>query len=339
MEVIKTPPEQMPKEMLMHQRFTGWVAAHNDRYDGDITDNGYDPENPKIGQRIDECKTEPVCLRGNLEKDEALEMLRQVSVQMMGSEATVQALVDDFKNKPAFDDNSSQTITEAVVGYLDNDQTVGLFSDHAEDLSDIIKVTGGLNLAIGEEYGTEYMDKFNIWVNKLMTREDYRGYPVEFLVGLAGWSRWVMPDSDSARLYGFEPDDEISMHLNAKALRGFNKESSVGKVEALVPGGSGMTPNLDANGQLESLSAPPMESATESLLGRMHGLLPVSLYKNQWRIGYIQPMESIKELPSHQRKARIKRNADNIARLLADQTADIVGLPVILEDKARAENY
>jgi hypothetical protein len=316
------------QELLMHERFRPWVSKHVLDYPGQIGDLGYDPiAHPS--QRIDEFKTLPVVLRPEfgLSDQDALGTYWQLFEFNMGSESAARNFVKNFQDQPAFE-GSNQTYSELVVDSIEQNKKVGLVCDHAEDLGDVVKASAALGLAITQKHGTKYIPAFNIWINKLMTRETYMGMPVDYLAGLVGNVRWAMPDTGSALDFGFGPKDELTGFINRGTLRGYIGDIKKGTVESLIPGGSGMTKNLTSAGYLESLSQKPTSAATAQLLGHMDVLIPVSVWKDTWQIGEARLLDDIKSLPKSQRAANVQQLVGTITASLAEYTSKLSGVPV-----------
>ena len=316
----------------MHQRFEPWVAEHKARYEGLIDDLGYNPAKYH-SQSLDTYKTPAVLLRRNdgLNKSDAekatLDELKRLFSFSLESESKAEEFINEFYERPAFE-GSHLSYAELVVQSIEQGKKVGLVCDHAEDLGDIVKASAALGLAISKNHGTRYTPAFNIWINKLMTRETYMGIPVEDLAGLAGNIRWAMPDTGTALKYGFGPNDSLTKQINYGTLRGYKEDLGVGTIESLVPAGSGMEEIRTSTGELESLSQKPTSEATAQLLGRMDVLIPVSVWKNKWQIGDARELDDIKELPKAERRAPVSQLVSAITASLAQSTANLSGVPV-----------
>src|SRR5215217_2494588 len=73
---------------------------------------------------------------------------------------------------------------------------VALVAGHSDNLFDVAYCLAGLQVSFGT---TRYISRTGIIVNKLMTREAFRGTPMTDTLKLLCNVYWVIPDTESTR--------------------------------------------------------------------------------------------------------------------------------------------
>jgi hypothetical protein len=327
--------EDLAMERQMHEAFSGWAADHKQRYNhmGVLP---YDPEHYPdqrleiSSRRIKSPEMPSHTGRASraaffLKQTAYLKALKLVYVKSVQSKELANSIINDFQSKPAFPGYNNPSIAEYVVNKLDEDGSVGIVSGHVDRLTDIADFTAGLNLAVAEENGLKYIDRFRILVNKNMTRETYFKVPIPTLMSIGVGVYWGLPPGKSAEKFGITP--EISKEVNKRVSHQIvtdKKEKSF--VLGFVPAGSGMEQSTDPkSSKLLGLTIKD-SSYTAPLLVRCEGgVIPVNRYGDESIIGTV--METTRP-EGINKKDFEKILADKVVETFAKQTMDLAGVSV-----------
>lgn len=335
-------------ELEMHHDFDEWVADHNHRTGGKIKDSGYDPE--KYPQQRIDVVTSPALIdiaQTEKQKVAACEELKLQYAVIMGSYAAARAQINAFKEAPAFED-SSELLVDTVANYIEDGKSIGLISDHAEGLFDMAVGQGGLSLALEAKFDTPlYINRFNSWVNKLMTRQTVeqqtysaknrkvinKNVYIPYLLSIGGGIRWVIPDTENGSHYISDP--AISKAVNLGALKSFtqDKKSKKGTVEVLVPSGTQMRAKRDSNQKLEYLIAPSIPESSANLLSHLEAIITFSSWSG--RVSVSKLIE-LNYQSRNERAERMPHLASEISRLMREQTQNLAGVPVYAAEEINA---
>ena len=123
-------------------------------------------------------------------------------------------------------------------------------------------------------------------LNKVMTRETYKGHSVRDLY--AGYANvyWVIPTTDSMTRWNLDPG--VVRYMNVKALRAIRTDMAAGMVMTLAPSGSAMREIRDPAGALIALELPPIASATAGLIERFDNYICGAFWQHEIALGPIR---------------------------------------------------
>ncbi len=158
-------------ERELYQRLKPWAENHKSRY----KHTGTLPYLPSIfpDQRIDVAGRDLTALHSLLPEKQYMAIHRLAYAKAVGSVAVANFIIKSFKTTPAFGEESELSMVDYVAQCLDNGQSIAVASGHLDRLSDLTDLEDGLNIALAEEYGLKYADRFKVVVNKLMTCETF----------------------------------------------------------------------------------------------------------------------------------------------------------------------
>lgn len=257
---------------------------------------------------------------------------RYVYAKAVGSRALAETIVDGFNTTPAsINCDNSQSLTAKTIDFLggDSDESaksgmaMAVASAHLDRLTDITDFTGGLSLAVAEETGKKYRDRFSVIVNKNVTRETYKGVPLPWLISLALNVYFGMPPGKSANDCGIDKvvSDYINAMMSSTMLR--DKKAKGRVVWGIVPAGSGMVPLYEeSTGELSRLSMKDT-SYTSPLLARCEaGVIPAGRYGDNIEIGSIVANERSEAVSKRQHE---KLFTDSYVKKLAEQALALTG--------------
>jgi len=249
--------EQSP-EAELHRSFTAWVADHAERIPG-ISDLGYDPRRFPA-QRIAESKTDAGSLSRWVPSWLFLSVLERKLASVLRSREKADRVVAEFRE-----------VAPEVAALLDEGRSVALLAGHSDNLFDVAYCLAGLQISFGT---TRYLRRTGIIVNKLMTREAFRGTPMTDTLKLLCNVYWVIPDTNSTRSWGVP--EEAARIVNAGALEALEGDIERGILVGVIPTGTGARQEV-VDGTLR-LTMPPISPGTARLLGQFDAFLPVAMW-------------------------------------------------------------
>jgi len=276
-------------ERGLHERLALWARDHASRYD-DIGVLDYEPE-LRAEQRISTSRTDAIAEDG---EDGLLGRLTAGYLQTLGAGSG--AIIDALASR-------RDELLEALAA----GRNVAILTGHADRLDDVGAFSGGVALALGDP---ALIGRNGTILNKVMTRESFKGRPMTDLMRLFGNVYWVIPDSDSARRWSIDP--RAIRYVNANAMRSLVRDMREGIVLTLAPSGSTMRAELGEDGQVRRIVVPPVAPATAKLIGRFDAYLVAALWEGRCSVSPLYDMEPIEV------------SMDRLARV----TEELAGVPV-----------
>jgi hypothetical protein len=290
---VPPSPGSATSEENFHLGLEAWAREHARRYPNmGVID--YDPERYP-GQSIETSRSDAVV-------DEVATM-RKIYERTMGAEgaATLAAI-----GVPALE----------VKRLLLAGKNVAVLTAHADQLHDIGALCAGFAVTFADR---ELVGRNGTILNKVMSRESFRGTPIEELFRPFGNVYWVIPATASADRWGLSP--EVVAKVNAAALRRVAEDMRAGLLLTFAPGGSAMRRVVDDDGHLQSLVIPDVAPGTANLICRFDAYLVAALWNGRVALG---PVIDIPEQAKGQARAdRSQRHRDVVVPAL-DQMATLV---------------
>jgi hypothetical protein len=245
-------------EAELHDSFTAWVADHAQRIPG-ISDIGYDPRRYPA-QRLMESKTEAGALSRWVPSPIFLRVIERKLASILRSQDNADRIIGEFR-----------PVAADVATLLDEKRSVALLAGHSDNLFDVAYCLAGLQISFGV---TRYLRRTAIIVNKLMTREAFRGTPMVNTLKLLCNVYWVIPDTESTRAWGVP--ESAARRVNAGALQALESDLTDGVLVGIIPTGTAARQEI-VDGRLR-LTMPPISSGTARLLERFDAFLPVAMW-------------------------------------------------------------
>ena len=224
------PPSGPPTPDALFQRgLEAWASEHARRYP-DIGVIDYDPVRYP-GQRIETSRSDAVVGIGGRSGAEEVAAMRAVYERTMGAEATAVLA-------------ALGTSTLEIKRLLSAGKNVAVLTAHADQLHDIGALCAGFAVAFADR---DLVARNGTIVNKVMSRESFRGTPIEELFRPFGNVYWVIPATASADRWELPP--ELVSKVNAAALRRVVADMRAGLLLTFAPGGSAMRRVVDDSGR------------------------------------------------------------------------------------------
>jgi hypothetical protein len=247
-----------PLEGELHRSFTPWVEEHAKRIPG-ISDLGYDPKRYPA-QRLGESKTDAGVLSRWVPSPVFLWVLGRKLASVLRSRERADRVIATFGD-----------VASRVAGLLNSGKNVALLAGHTDNLFDIAYALAGLQISFGS---TRYVRRTGIIVNKLMTREAFRGTPMVGTLKLLCNVYWVVPDTESTRRWGIP--EEAARIVNSNALEALEEDLKRGVLVGIIPTGTAARHEV-VDGELR-LTMPHISPGTARLLERFDAFLPVAMW-------------------------------------------------------------
>lgn len=247
-------------EEELHHSFTAWAGDHAERIEG-ISDLGYDPKRYPA-QRLVESKTEAGLLSRWVPSWVFLRVLRRKLASVLRSREKADRVIRTFHD-----------VAPGVAKLLDEGKSIALLAGHTDNLFDIAYALAGLQVSFGS---TRHIRRTGIIVNKLMTREAFRGTPMVDTLKLLSNVYWVVPDTESTRRWGIP--EEAARIVNANALEALEEDLKRGVLVGVIP--TGTAARLEqVDGELR-VTMPHISPGTVRLLSRFDAFLPVAMWND-----------------------------------------------------------
>jgi hypothetical protein len=299
---------------VLHLGLEAWAREHARRYP-DIGVLAYDPSRYP-GQRIETSKSDAVVGTARGSDGDDVAVMRALYERTMGAEgaATLAAL-------------GTQALE--IKRLLRAGRNVAVLTAHADQLHDIGALCAGFAVAFADR---DLVHRNGTILNKVMSRESFRGTPIEELFRPFGNVYWVIPATASADRWQLPPD--LVSRINGAALRRVAEDMRAGVLLTFAPGGSAMQRVVDEDGRLKSLVIPDVAPGTANLICRFDAYLVAALWNGRVALGpvvEIADRTSDSNAKGQQRPERAQRHRDVVAHALnemATLVADLAGVSV-----------
>ena len=298
-----------PDEAALHHALGLWAAEHAARYP-EVAVLPHEPASFPA-QRLDVAKTEPTREIDGLPPEELKAALRERYERVIGRDA-VAAL------------EGIQRLAPDVAALLRGGGSLAVLTAHVDGLHDIGMFCGGLAAALAD---AALIRRNGSILNKVMSRETFRGQPIASLFGLFGNVYWVIPETDSARRFGIPA--ELASSINRRAMQALLADLRSGGVSlTLAPSGSAMRARRDGAGTLEALEMPAIAAGTAHLIGRFDAYVTAVLWQGRIRIGPLERIAARQAKGRAERAAAEAALADRVAAEIAAAVEELAGVPV-----------
>jgi hypothetical protein len=305
---MSVPPSSAPSasDAVLHRGLEAWAREHARRY-ADIGVIDYDPMRYP-GQRIETSKSDAVVGVGRGSGRDQVTAMRDLYARTMGAEgaATLTAL-----GTPAVE----------IKRLLSAGKNVAVLTAHADQLHYIGALCAGFAVALADR---DLLARNGTILNKVMSRESFRGTPIEELFRPFGNVYWVIPATASADRWRLPP--ELVSRINAAALRRVAEDMRAGLLLTFAPSGSAMQRLVDEDGQLQSLVIPDVAPGTANLICRFDAYLVAALWNGRVALGPVIDVagpERESRARGEPRSERAQRHREIVAHAL-DQMATLV---------------
>ena len=300
-------PDASASDAALHRGLEAWAREHARRYpDFGVLD--YDPARYP-GQRIETSKSDAVVGIGRASGRDDDAVRGELYERTMGAEgvATLAAL---------------ETPAPEIKRLLRAGKNVAVLTAHADQLHDIGALCAGLAVAFADR---DLVARNGTILNKVMSRESFRGTPIEELFRPFGNVYWVIPATASADRWELPP--EVVSRINGAALRRVAEDMRAGLLLTFAPSGSAMRRVVNDDGELQSLVIPDVAPGTANLICRFDAYLVAALWNGRVALGPVVELTDAAD-ESHPRGAprsqRAQRHRDVVAHALS-QMATLVG--------------
>jgi hypothetical protein len=208
--------------------------------------------------------------------------------------------------------NGGASPRDAIADRISAGRTVAVLVAHAGGFEDMGVFPGAVAVALGEP---DLVARNAVILNKVMTRETYKGHPVRDLYAVFANLYWVIPSTESMTRWNLDPG--VVRYMNVKALRAIRTDMAEGMVMTLAPGGSAMREIRDDSGRLTSLRLPPIASATAGLIERFDSYMCGAFWQHEIALG-----------PVREISVPVGRLEQDVLAEMAELTRSLVGVPV-----------
>lgn len=303
-------------ERQLHDALGAWAEDHASRYEYvDVSD--YAPK-ARPEQRIDSFKT-PLDERILFLPAEQLQSTLQERYEAeLGSSG--RAVVAAFNARGVVLHGS---LTETLIDFLRRGKSVAILSPHADRLEDIGVFAAALAIAMGDP---KLIRQNGLILNKVMTRELYRGVPMADMFLPFGSIYWVIPDTASAGRWGIPY--EIKRYVNLNAMRTLLADLAQGAIITFAPTGTLMQRERDAAGRPRALRIPPIAPGSLNLVARFDAYVIAVQWQDQVAFS---PVTAVPGVRGASRTGYQKNEAELLGGILATMAAltrELAGVPV-----------
>jgi hypothetical protein len=200
---------------------------------------------------------------------------------------------------------------------------VAVLATHADGLDDVGIYSGGLALSLAD--GSLIRRNATI-LNKVMSREAYKGVPIADLFAAFATIYWVIPDSEQAARRGV--GREVASYVNSKALRALVSDMRGGIAVTMAPTGTAMQVDTDGDGRVRAVRVPPLGDSTVGLICKFAAYVVAGLWQEQAAVG---PLTYVPELGVGAGRVERQRRAvrDDVTQTMVELTESLAGVPVV----------
>lgn len=298
-----SPEEILRAEQELHACFDDWSADHERRPGNGLSAIPYDPalypEQSILEARTDAEQLYPWLPDSLYYKGYELKIAKSLGL------LTVKRLVKQFEVQPTTHEDSKPLLQTLRDNQLEGKNTA-VVSPHIK-LSELAYLKALRFLAKKDRHN---IDKSGTILNKLMTRESYRGKRLTQHFTPIGKIYWSIPRTESA-LQRNLPARSTRM-VGANMLQAMHREDMAeGGMEIdIAPTGSEMVPLTNETREIVGYEYPFIDVAAASIITKFDHILPNSLYKNsetgRWSM-YIGDLLDVNELSKTKTNEEIVR--------------------------------
>ena len=294
-------PTSQALEQELHDALSLWAKEHAERYP-DIGVLDYTPA--RAEQQIGTAKTSTTARLDSMPQAQLVSLLKRTYRTTMGAGAvTIASAVDD-------------ELGNTLRRFLRDGKSIAVLTSHAERLDDIGALSGAIALTLGEP---ALIRRNATILNKVMSRESYKGIRIASLFEYFASIYWVIPSTHSAARFGISA--EVTRAVNGGSMRALVADLRTGIVLTFAPSGSAMRHNIQRDRGTVRLVIPPVAPATAKLVARFDAYVVATMWNGQLRLGPVTP------IPRRGAADRMDVITDAMS-VMAQLTSELAGIPV-----------
>jgi len=197
-----------------------------------------------------------------------------------------------------------------------------MLATHADGLDDVGIYSGGLALSFTD---SSLVRRNATILNKVMSREAYKGVPIADLFASFATIYWVIPDSEQAARLGVSRD--VASYVNSKALRALVRDMRAGIAVTMAPTGTAMQFELEGDGSIRAVRVPPLGDSTVGLICKFAAYVVAGLWEGRAALG---PLTFVPGLGTGAGRVERQRRAvrDDVTRTMVELTESLADVPV-----------
>lgn len=310
-------------EVPMHRAFDAWVADHENRPGSKRGALPYDPERYPA-QTIRESKTPAHDEQPWLPDSLYYNKLTAKLAVSLGPLALRQLKRQLARHPTSHEDPFP--ISTSLIRAQEMEQNTVVVTPHFQ----ISEIGYFKALRFIVKRDRPRLNRSAILLNKMMSRQSYRGKPLTEVFRPVANILWSLPKSESSRKYGVPA--AATMGVNALLANEIRAELEAGGLELdLAPTGSELKPIFE-NGHVAGYEFPEIDGSSVQLIKNFDNILPAALIKHpastdiqkRWKmyIGELQPIKKFLEAGSPEDLV------DGIFLNFKEQIEDYTQLPV-----------
>lgn len=243
-------------ERALQRSLTRWANHHASRY-SEIGVVDYDPGR-EPAQRVDVAVSRAYPL-------EELSLSARLKIYLENGGPASEAALAEFSRPRGAGGATRSSLGSRISDLVESGKSVAVLSGHADRLDDIGGFAGALALSSSNP---NMLSRNGVILNKVMSRETFRGQSVVELMRPFANIYWVIPATASAKRWNV-PSEAVRL-INGNALRSLLADVRRGAAITFAPAGSAMVRETDAAGRLVALRMPVVSASTMKLLTRFH---------------------------------------------------------------------
>jgi hypothetical protein len=318
-------PNDLARTAALHDALGRWAADHARRYPA-IGLLDYDPEtHPE--QRIETFKSPIRARRSPSSPSDIGSDLRTKLETTMGSAAT-RALAALYQ--PEGTDGLAPR--DILASHVEAGKNVAILVCHAGGFEDMGVFPGAMAVSLEK---ADLIARNGVILNKVMTRETYKGHSIRDLFLLFANIYWVLPPGTN--MLRWDVDQGLARYVNLTALRTIISDMSTGLLLTFAPSGSAMIESYDHAGNLTSLHIPPVARGTANLISRFDAYMCGASWRDHVALGPLRPLPISREGSGAPPIPNQTALLDAVLAEMARLTEDLSGVPVTHDAALNAE--
>ena len=296
-------------EARLHEALGRWADAHRGRYQG-MSVLEYDPDTYPY-QRLDEFTTAAGAVADAETFAGLRPALRAGYLDAMGS-----------RGAAALEALAGGAVVGEIGSLLAAGKSVAVLATHADGLDDVGIYSGGLALSFAD---SSLVRRNATILNKVMSREAYKGVPIADLFSSFATVYWVIPESEQATRLGVAR--EAAAYVNTKALRALVSDMRTGIAVTMAPTGTAMQVETDDDGGITAVRVPPLGDSTVGLMCKFAAYVVAGLWEERAALG---PLTFVPDHGTGAGRVERQRGAvrGDVTRTMVELTESLADVPV-----------
>jgi hypothetical protein len=279
-------------EEPMHQSYTAWAQDQANRPNSSFTPVEYDPV-----KYPDQAISQPMTPAHDAYPwvpDSLFYSVLRYRVRRSIGRLSARGMLNELSNYPASADNPTP-LPEALIAAQNNSENTVVITPHFK----LAELGYFKALRFLAKKDRTRMDKNGVLMNKLMTRQQYRGMRLTDRFTNMGNIFWSAPkNSASAEKFGVPVEAQTGVNALLKAV--LRKELEAGGLELdVAPTGSELREVRGDNGRLKAFSFPEIDPASAKLIKGFDNVLTASLIQHpdtkEWKM-FLGELQSVEEM-------------------------------------------